>query len=438
MVPGLGVDNEGYVAVGKRESGNCWGCNGCNEWNRPSREECFVPSCNGKKPNKPRLLRNTKGWKEKHNGQPHVHPPQTKGKSQGGGGAQGGGGGAQGGESAELKKLKAENKKLKAEACQPCGGGDDSMAVDPAPATPAQALKAAQARLRRFDVFLKGEGGEPAPEDAAKRAGMAKAVDEAKAAVDNAKTAAQDPDDVLRASMDRAAATKRRMDLHGEKMVKCRQEQERLVDQMETLNKEYFDMEVELRAAEEEREALQLQARPATNQTTQAVLQSFYNDTVKQAASSEQAKVIEALFQQMSTAFATIQATAAAAAETEREAKATADAAAATAAATAAAADAAAAAAQAARESAAAATTPGAAAQSSTTPQQQQQQQAAVSAPKGGGKGGKVLLGADGKVKVKTNFTVADCILPSYREKAATRKKGVIAGEVVQENDGDI
>jgi hypothetical protein len=341
MAPGVGVDKDGFRAVGRRESGNCWGCNVCLEWNRPSRCECFVATCTGKKPARPRLLSSTKAFKEKNNGKPHVHPPQTKGKSQGGGGAQGGGGGAQGGESAEIKRLQAENKKLKAEASQPGGGEDDSMAVDPAPATPAQALKAAQARLRRFDVFLKGEGGEPAPEDAAKRAGMAKAVDEAKAAVDNAKTAAQDPDDVLRASMDRAAATKRRMDLHGEKMVKCRQEQERLVDQMETLNKEYFDMEVELRAAEEEREALQLQARPATNQTTQAVLQSFYNDTVKKAASSEQAKEIEALFQQMSSAFATIQATAAAAAETEREAKATADAAAATAAATTAAADAA-------------------------------------------------------------------------------------------------
>ena len=183
MAPGAGIDKDGFVAVGRWESGNCWGCNVCNEWNRPSRAECFVGCCNGKKPNKPRLLSNTKAWKEKHKGQPQQHSPPARG----GGGAQGGGGGAQ---SAEVKKLKAELKKANESIAELGGGKDDSMAVDPAPPLPAQAVKAAQARLRTFDAYLKAaEGGEPDTADAEKRVRLAKVVDDAKATVDSAKTA---------------------------------------------------------------------------------------------------------------------------------------------------------------------------------------------------------------------------------------------------------
>ena len=103
MAPGMGVDKDGYTAVGRRESGNCWGCNICMEWQRPSRTECFVGCCNGKKPKNPRLLCNTKAWKEKEKSKGTT--PRTPPAEGGGGGAQGGGGGAQ---SAEIKELKAE------------------------------------------------------------------------------------------------------------------------------------------------------------------------------------------------------------------------------------------------------------------------------------------------------------------------------------------
>ena len=310
MAPGVGVDKDGYVAVGKKASGNSWGCNQCMEWNRPARTECFVGCCNGKKPKNPRLLCNTKAFKEKQNGKPHLHPSQAKG----GGGAQGGGGGAQ---SAEVKRLKADLKKANDALAAQGGEQDDSMAVDPAPPLPAAAVKAAQASVRQYDAYLKGLGGVATEAQTAEKARLAKAVDDAKAAVTSAKAAATTPDDRLRAAMDRADGAKRKMDLKGIEMVKCREEQEKLVLQMEEINKAYFDLGEELRAAEEEREVLQLQARPATTSTTGAVLRSYYDDTIKKVASSEQAAQLEQLFQQMSIMFQTIEATAKAAAEAE-------------------------------------------------------------------------------------------------------------------------
>ena len=105
---------------------------------------------------------------------------------------------------------------------------------------PSQAVKSAQARLRTFDAYLKTEGGEPDAGDAAKRVGLAKAVDDAKAAVDNAKAASKDPEDMLRAALDRATAAKRKMEAEGKKMVKCKEEE---------LNDTYFELGEELHAA---------------------------------------------------------------------------------------------------------------------------------------------------------------------------------------------
>ena len=80
------------------------------------------------------------------------------------------------------------------------------MVVDPTQPLPTQAVKSAQARLRAFDAYyLKTKGGEPDTGEATKRAEHAKAVDDAKAAVHGTK----DPDDLLRAAMDRATAAKK-------------------------------------------------------------------------------------------------------------------------------------------------------------------------------------------------------------------------------------
>ena len=240
MAPGAGIDKDGFIAVGKRASGNCWGCPVCLEWVRPNKPECFVACCNGKKPKNPRLLSSTKAWRDSKKGQPQVHSPPAKG----GGGAQGGGGGAQ---SAEIKKLKADLKKAQETIAAAGGEQDDSMAVDPAPPLPAAAVKAAQASVRQYDAYLKGLGGVATEAQTAERARLVKAVDDAKAAVTSAKTAATTPDDRLRAAMDRADSAKRKMELKGIEMVKCREEQEKLVLQMEDINKVYYDLVEELR-----------------------------------------------------------------------------------------------------------------------------------------------------------------------------------------------
>ena len=195
-----------------------------------------------------------------------------------------------------------------------------------------------------------------------------------------------------------------------------------------------------MRAAEEEREVLQLQARPATTHTTCAVLQSYYHDTVKKTASSEQGAQIEGLFQQMSVLFGTIDAAAKAAAEVERTVIAKAEAAAAAAAAAAAEA----AAAQAAREAAAAAANqpagsapaPAAAAAAAPAGAAEPKQPPAGAATKGTGKGGKIVQGAGGKVQLQKKFTVEDCILAKYKDKATA--KAAKKDDSADEEDADV
>ena len=80
--------------------------------------------------------------------------------------------------------------------------------------------------------------------------------------------------------MDRTTAAQRKMEAEGKKMVKCKEDQDRLQERLEQLNDTYFELVEELQAAEAERDRLQLQKTPATSTTTCDMLRSFYVSTV--------------------------------------------------------------------------------------------------------------------------------------------------------------